>query len=112
MRIGQLVRLDWSAITGYAISGAIVSWPVFIIGLVIGHRKARQHVDQVTEQQTSAVRKITENQTTSLVRRLSRAYQQYAPREQGPAGQEDHPGEAPAGGQGDHPRDPGDEAGA
>jgi len=70
------VKLDWSAIVGYAISGAIVSWPVFIAGLVIGHRKAARHVENVTGRQTDDIRKMTEEQTRTLQASPSAAYHQ------------------------------------
>lgn len=71
------MNLNWSLIVQYAISGAIVSWPVFIAGLWIGHRKARQHVDRVTRQQTFDVKKITDAQTQNLLKGLRPPYHEH-----------------------------------
>lgn len=80
------MSLNWSAIVQYAISGALVSWPVFLAGLWIGHRKVRQHVDRVTEQQTdsiaSGMRKITDEQTQSLLKGLRPPYQDHDDQDQ------------------------------
>jgi hypothetical protein len=64
------VKLDWSAIVEYAVSGAIVSWPVFVIGLVASHRRAVRRLDQVTSRQTGELRQITDDQTGELLSRL------------------------------------------
>lgn len=81
--------MNWTLIFQYVISGAVVSWPVFIAGQVIGHRKATRHVEQVTGQQTADVRQITDDQTSVLLRLLGQAYQQHAPRDEGREGQDD-----------------------
>lgn len=98
------MTLDWSTIVQYTISGAIVSWPVFIAGLWFSHRNTQQHVDQVTEQQTHDVRKITDTQTATLLDRLGGAYQQH---DSGEEGHEDQgEGEAAAEGGGQEGRGP------
>lgn len=59
--------MSWGDIWGYALSGAIVSWPVFIAGQVISHRKLRQHVDNKLAQQTGQLVNVTDQQTETLL---------------------------------------------
>jgi len=89
------VNLDWTLIVQYAISGAIVSWPVFIAGLWIGHRKSRRHIETVADRQTHAVRKITDDQTGILLHRLSWPYQQGGARQEEAGDQDRRPAEEP-----------------
>lgn len=58
--------MNWAAVLQYAVSGAIVSWPVFVAGLVVSHRKTRQHVDRVTAVQTEKFETLTAEQTWQL----------------------------------------------
>lgn len=59
--------MHWSSVLGYAISGAIVSWPVFIAGQVLSHRKLRAHIDTKTRQQTGQLVNLTDQQTETLL---------------------------------------------
>lgn len=64
--------MNWDAILQYAISGALVSWPVFIGGLWAAHVRTKQHIDRATQEQTEQIAEMTREQTGELERRRSR----------------------------------------
>lgn len=58
--------MTWHDVLMYALSGAIVSWPVFLAGQFVSHRKIRAHVDRVTAYQTEQIAQFTDQQTRQL----------------------------------------------
>lgn len=58
--------MNWGAVLPYVVSGAAVSWPVFIAGLITSNRRIRRHVNDVTGQQTAAIEEITRKQTEQI----------------------------------------------
>lgn len=75
------MSLDWTEITQTVIAGAAVSWPVFAAGIWISHRRIREHVDDVTGDQTGQLKKITDQQTGILLHRLGPEYHGHEQRE-------------------------------
>jgi hypothetical protein len=75
--------VNWAAVWQYAVSGALVSWPVFLAGLWASHRKTREHVDQAVgsavEQQNAWIRELTDAQTSELERRARQDRHQQGP---------------------------------
>jgi hypothetical protein len=70
------VSLNWTLVLQSVIAGALVSWPVFIAGLVVSHRRTREHVDRVTARQTEQIAELTDAQTSEIAGALERRHQQ------------------------------------
>lgn len=60
--------MNWHAVAQYVIGGAIVSWPPVLAGYWLTWRKTRAHVDQRTAEQNELIEQVTEQQTSALLR--------------------------------------------
>ena len=66
--------MSWDQVWELTLSGALVSWPVFIAGLFVSHRKLTRHVDKKLSQQTGQLVNVTDQQTETLLHSYRRWY--------------------------------------
>ena len=64
--------MNWTLILGYAISGAIVSWPVFITGLVWNAREGKKHTEQQLAEHSADIKDFAEDLTRAQTQELKR----------------------------------------
>ena len=62
--------MNWNLIIGYAVSGAIVSWPVFIVGLIWNAREGKRHTEARLTEQTTDIKDFAEDLTKAQTEEL------------------------------------------
>lgn len=64
--------MNWSLVVGYAVSGALVSWPVFIAGLIWNAREGKRHTEARLTEQTADIKDFAEDLTKAQTAELRR----------------------------------------